>query len=442
MLPKFERCILSARWRFKSEISDTDHPMAKFLFTMMPANDLGLPTRMVPVARSLADRGHDVAVFNPAPAPAKLIADAGLKNPPFPARSVPVPATDLSVVSAAWDVEHMFAAAYADEEFVRAMTAAYVDVIRDFAPDVVVDSFDALSCLAARVLQVPQASILQGNFHPASPGFLWWQPVRPAGLPSAASVVNKVAAEYGIAPQPRCVDRLPGDFCLIVGTPETDPLPASANVTYIGPLVWQRADAVLPDWVASLSREQPVIWVYSGNPRYGSGPTPIDSIVVIRAAMAALGETPVQVVLTTGHQKIPSEFGELPSNFHHAAYVPGLAMAERSDLMVHHGGHSSVMSGLMSGTPAVIIPTITERESNARRLLALGAGEVVMSTNGADGEKYIDVAEFRDKVHRVLNEPSYRASAQRVAGSMRKYGGADEAARHLEKFASDSRRIL
>ena|ERR1039458_8410013 len=32
--------------------------MAKFLFTMLPANDLGLPTRLVPIARALADRGH------------------------------------------------------------------------------------------------------------------------------------------------------------------------------------------------------------------------------------------------------------------------------------------------------------------------------------------------------------------------------------------------
>jgi len=213
-----------------------------------------------------------------------------------------------------------------------------------------------------------------------------------------------VAGEYGLAPQPRFVDRLAGDFCLIVGTPETDPLPASANVTYIGPLVWQGLNAVLPDWVALLSREQPLIRVCSGNPRYAGagGSTPIDSIVVIRAVVAALGEAPVQVVLTTGHQKIPSKFGTLPRNFHHAAYLPGLAMTERCDLMVHHGRHGSVMTGLIAGPPAVISPTITERESNARRLVALDAGKTMMPTTGADGEKQIDVAEFSAKVHRVL----------------------------------------
>lgn len=412
--------------------------MAKFLFTMLPANDLGLPTRLVPIARTLSDRGHDVAIFNPSPAPAKLIADAGLKNLPMPPGPIPEPTMDLVEVSKTWDVEHMLAAFYADENYVRAMTAVYLDLIREEAPDVVVDSFDLLACLAARALHVPLATVLQGSFHPASRGFLWWEAERPSKLPSAAAVVNKVAAEYGLAPEPRCVDRLAGDFCMIVGTPETEPLPASANVSYVGPILWQRANAVLPDWVASLSREQPLIWVYSGNPRY-AGPgvaTPIDSIVVIRAAIAALGDGPVQVVLTTGHQEFPPELGRLPSNFHHAAYLPGVAMAERCDLMVNHGGHGSVMTGLMAGTPAVIIPTITERECNARRMVALGAGEIVMPSPGTEGEKQIDVADFGAKVHRVLNEPSYRVSAQRVADSMRKYGGAKEAADRLEAFAN------
>jgi UDP:flavonoid glycosyltransferase YjiC (YdhE family) len=410
--------------------------MAKFLFTMLPANDLGLPTRLVPIARVLADRGHDVAVFNPAPVPAKLIDDAGLKNLPMPSRPMPGSSDDLAQASSAWDVEQMFGALFGNEEFVRAATAANVDVVRDFNPDVIVDSFGLFSCLAARILQVPLASVLQGNFHSASDGFLWWKGGRPAGLPSAAPMINKVAEENGVAPVARCVDLLAGDLSLIVGTPETDPLPAGAGVAYIGPIVWQHGNATLPDWVAALGRDKPLIWVYSGNPRYANAPTPIDSIVVIRAAIAALANAPVQVVMTTGYQDVPEEFGTLPSNFHHAAYLPGRAMAEHCDLMVHHGGHSSVMTGLSAGTPAVIIPTITERESNARRLTALGAGEIVLPVDGADGEKHIDVADFSTKVHRVLNDATYLRSARRIAESMRKFGGAQEAAERIERFAA------
>jgi MGT family glycosyltransferase len=227
-----------------------------------------------------------------------------------------------------------------------------------------------------------------------------------------------------------------GDMSLIVGTPETDPVDANANVKWIGPMVFQRSGAELPAWINKLSRDKPLVWVYSGNPRYAPVTTPIDSIVVIRAAIEALANEPVHAVLTTGYQELPAEFGVLPKNFHLLDYVPGPLMAERSDLIVFHGGHSSVMTALMAGTPSVIIPTISERESNARRVASLGAGEVVLPVTDTDGEKRIDLADFASKVRQVLSDPSYRESAHRVAESMRKYGGAGGAAMTIEQFAA------
>lgn len=409
--------------------------MAKILFTMLPANDLGLPTRLVPIARTLADRGHDVGVFNPAPAPARLIEEAGLNTVPMPSRSLPDPPFNLAKARQAWDVEEFFGWLFDDEEFVRANTALHLDLIREFKPDVVVDSFGVFACLAARIAGVPLATVLQGNFHPESDGFRWWAGERPAGLPSITPLINKVACEYGLAPIARSVDLLAGDLSLIVGTPETDPVSQDARVTHIGPIVWQRGDPKLPSEIAALRSGTPVVWVYSGNPRYAPVPTAIDSIVVMRAAISALAGAAMNVVLTTGYQEVPAEIGRLPSNFHHAAYVPGRAMAERSDLMVHHGGHSSVMQSLAAGTPAVIIPTISERESNARRLLALGAGEMVLPSDGADDEKLVDVAEFTEKVHRVLHENRYRDAARNVAERMRQFRGAQEAADQIEVLA-------
>ncbi|MGB6696806.1 MAG: nucleotide disphospho-sugar-binding domain-containing protein [Terracidiphilus sp.] len=416
--------------------------MARFLFTMLPANDLGLPTRMVPIARALADRGHEVAVFNPAPAPQKLIGEAGLTSLPMPARPMPEAAMDLTMVAEGWDVEHFFGGVYLSEAYVRGAVAVYLDLVRNYVPDVVVDSFEPIACLAARIAKTPLATVLQGNIHPASRGFTWWEDERPANLPSGAAFFSSVAQEYGLAPVKRVVDLLAGDLSLIVGTPESDPVAADADVTYIGPMVFQRGDAELPAWVKELGgrdgdgRKRPLIWVYSGNPRYFTSATPVDSIVVIRAAIAALADEPVDVVLTTGYQELPEEFATLPKNFRHAAYVPGPLMAERCDLIVFHGGHSSVMTCLKAGTPAVIIPTITERVSNARRLAALGMGEVVMPVTDADGEKRVDVAEFSAKVKRVLSEPRYRETARREAESTKKYGGANAAAEKLEAFAA------
>ena len=98
---------------------------------------------------------------------------------------------------------------------------------------------------------------------------------------------------------------------------------------------------------------------------------------------------------------------------------------------------NAIALGPLVGTPAVIIPTITERESNARRVVALGAGEIVLPMDGVDGEKHIDVDEFSAKVQRVLNEPAYRQSGRRIAESMRQFGGAPEAANRIERFAAD-----
>jgi UDP:flavonoid glycosyltransferase YjiC (YdhE family) len=415
--------------------------MARFLFTMLPANDLGLPTRLVPIARILADRGHDVAVFNPAPAPAKLIEDAGLVNLPMPARPMPAIAGDMAGASAAWDVEEMFGHLFSDLDTLRAATLAHVDVVRDYAPDVVVDSFGLFTCLAARIAGVPLATINQGNFHPASDGFIWWKGQRPSGLPTAAAAVNTVLAENGLQPVERSVDLLAGDVSFIVGTPETDPVPSSSGATHIGPILWQRGNAELPSAIAELDPARPIVWVYAGNPRYfGPAATnPFDSIVVIKAAISAFGNAPVHVVLTAGFQDLPDEVGALPANFHRGTYLPGLAMAARADLMVHHGGHSSVTTGFAAGTPAVIIPTSTERESNARRAAALGTAELVLPVANGHAEKQIDLADFTTKVKRVLTDPSYRTSARRVADSMKNYGGATEAATRLEHFAASTR---
>ena len=43
--------------------------MSRFLFTTLFSNDLGLPSRTVPVALELVKRGHEVAFCNPEKAP-------------------------------------------------------------------------------------------------------------------------------------------------------------------------------------------------------------------------------------------------------------------------------------------------------------------------------------------------------------------------------------
>jgi MGT family glycosyltransferase len=174
-----------------------------------------------------------------------------------------------------------------------------------------------------------------------------------------------------------------------------------------------------------------VIWVYSGNPRYPLAGGSLDSIVVLRACVAALADEDVQVVLATGHP-LPEEVLPLLANFRHEPYVPGLAMAQRSDLLIHHGGYGSCQTGLHAGILAVIIPTFSERESNARRIAALGAGAVV-PVEESSGEKRVSAEELRAAVRRVLTDPSFTDNARQVGERLRAYGGAPRAARLIER---------
>ncbi len=406
--------------------------MPRFLFTSLFSNDLGLVTRTVPIASELASLGHEIAFCSPAQTPARLIEEAGFHNLQPNLRFIPTiwPPNTTEV----WNVDHFSAlTGNLDENWVRGNCEAFMELAAGFGADVIVDSWNLSACIAARVLGRPLVSVIQADMHPQSRGLIWWKEP-PPDVPTPVPVINKVLAEYGLAPIGSTGELHVGDLTLVVGTPETDPLPETADVTYIGPILWQTPQAELPDWANALSRRKPVVWVYTGNPSYGAHISWADSILVLHACIEALADQKVQVVLTTGHHALPENVTPLPANFHYEAYVPGLAMAERADLLVHHGGQGACLIGPYTGTAAVIIPTYSERESNARRMAALGVAELVLPAEDASGERRVPVEELRVKVKKVLSDPSFASNARQLGEKMRAYGGAAGAARRIDEF--------
>jgi hypothetical protein len=124
-------------------------------------------------------------------------------------------------------------------------------------------------------------------------GFIWWKP-HPEKVPSAVPAINRVLADFGVDQITRIEDLNIGDLTLIIGTPETDPLPVGAEGQYIGPVLWQNDNTSLPSWFDRLYAEKPIIWVYSGNPRYSKKATALDSEIILLASIEALAELDVQ----------------------------------------------------------------------------------------------------------------------------------------------------
>lgn len=441
--------------------------MKKFLFTALISNDLGLFTRSLPIACELRDRGHQVTFCNPAKAPSKVVSDAGFNNLPLKwnlcnflsgdfglfrfstlyelfrsghvKRDLGILISNLgsarrSSAAQYWNVDHVASVGMENENYVRAEVNAWMELIREYNPDAVVDFSNMGACIAARASHKPLITVIQADFHPQSLGFMWWKEP-PPDLPTAVPTLNKVLEELKLKPIHKAAELFVGEITLVVGIPETDPLPDTANVTYIGPVLWQRPNEILPHWYADLSATRPVIWLYPGNPQYIRGVgTAFDSKVVTLACVQALKDQPIQVVLSTGYHSLPKNALPLPPNFLHASFVPGLAMAERSDLMIHHGGYGSCQTGLFTGTPALIIPTYSERESNARRVAAVGAGDFVLPTAAdvSGRKKHVEAGEVRDRVNRILSDSSFKENAMRMRERLRSYGGASHAASLIE----------
>ena len=83
---------------------------------------------------------------------------------------------------------------------------------------------------------------------------------------------------------------------------------------------------------------------------------------MLDSAIAALAGADLDVIVGAGNQAL---LDSLPANFVAFDYAPGQALARRADVIIHHGGHGSTLTALAAGTPALIIPTYSERESNA-----------------------------------------------------------------------------
>lgn len=432
----------------------------RYLFTVLPTNDLGLLTRSLPVAKALQKRGYTVAFSHPAKAPRKLIADAGFENllPTHPLyeisfnglhwkdifsspvvkdhhggawaflteliTSIPYRAAPPS--SEIWNMDHAFAiTGLLNANFIKAQCEVYMNVMRAAAADVVVDFWNPFACIAARKLGIPLITINQGDALPGSKGFIWWKE-KPDDIPSVVPAINKVLRSFGLKEIERVEEITSGDLSLVTGMPETDPLPGDHH--YIGPLLWQDARMPKPAWLQDMPDDKPLIWLYTSNPSYSGRSKIFDSDKMLQPCFDALANEDYYVVVTTGHHPLPKSIS-VPSNFMRLPYVPGLFMAERSDLLIHHGGYGSCQTSLYSGTPSLIFPTFSERESNARRMKALGAAEFVLPAE-------YDAEVIRNKVKQVIHSPSYSMAAATHGRNLKSFGGITKVVEMIEQFTA------
>jgi len=232
---------------------------------------------------------------------------------------------------------------------------------------------------------------------------------------------------FGLPPLRCSVTELAGQMPLYLmpSTPEFDyqrgDLPSSVH--YVGPCLWDKpGKAPAPAWLADLPSGQPLIYVTEAT--IGT-----QEPFLLKAAVLAFQNQPVQVVMTTGKQRSESDLalGTLASNLRVETYVPQSDLLPKTAVMVTLGGSGGVLAALKAGVPLVVVPTEWDRPENAQRVVEAGAG-LRIAPNACTPER------LRAAVQTVLTDGSYRRNAERLAADFEQYKGPARAAELLESL--------
>jgi UDP:flavonoid glycosyltransferase YjiC (YdhE family) len=115
-----------------------------------------------------------------------------------------------------------------------------------------------------------------------------------------------------------------------------------------------------------------------------------------------------------------------------AGHVPHGPILPSVDVVVGHGGLSTITGALAAGTPLVIIPQGRDQDDNAERVHATGVG-LSLPRDAAP-------AAIAAAIRRVLHEPSFRIAAQRMGADIATAGRGAAAAAIVDRIAGASAR--
>lgn len=431
--------------------------MARFLITCWPF--VGHLYPQISVAHALRARGHRVAIYTHASA-RNVVESEGFTLFPFVqvdeqryerihALEAEVPATQpkyrtLSVAMQAY--RDMLAGSIPE------MVADLEPVIARWRPDVIITdpALWASILVVWELTGVPVALLTQmiGSMIPG-PDAPPWGP----GLPSprtfatrllarAAQVgvdvvaykmrrnVNRIRARYGLAPMGCSVNEFTGrlPLYLIPSVPALDynRRDQPANVHYIGPCVWTRpAGAPHVEWLNRLSADRPWVHITEGTAQY-------QEPFLLKAAARGLADLPLEVILTTGQfSRDPAALGlhSPAANVHVERWISHEDLLPRCAALVTTGGAATVLASLKAGVPLVVVPTFWDKSDNAQRVVEAGVGLRL-------APRHCTPDRVRAVVMRLLEEPSFRENARRMARRFAEAPGPAGAAELLERLAN------
>ncbi|MEZ4238081.1 MAG: glycosyltransferase [Myxococcota bacterium] len=381
--------------------------MARLLFVVPPLVGHVNPT--VAVASALRARGHDVA-WVAHPTAVRPLLPAGAELLPLPDEGHAEVAARAAAEGSA--VRGLASIQFFLERFLVPLAHHMVPGVRDavdaWRPDALIVDQQALAgAIVARERGLPWATSATTSAELVDPL---------ASFPKVAAwrtgLLRDLQAAHGLDP----VDE-PGwspHLVLVFSTPAlVGPGPWPPHWAFVGPAVAGRSPGGPFPWDAL--EDRPRVLVSLGTVSTTRQRRFYD--VVAEAVQGA----PWQTIVSAPQEMLP----EPPAGVLRFDRVPQLALLPHLHAVVTHGGHNTVCEALSHGLPLVVTPIRDDQPVVAHQVVQAGAG--LRLSFGR-----LRPAELRDALRRVLDDPSHREAAARVAESFRAAGGADAAALRVE----------
>ena len=351
---------------------------------------------LLPLAKALADAGHEVAIasgpdMRPRAEAAGFTAlQAGITPGTafgrladlFPDRVYDrlKPAEILG-----WYLPHLFG-----EVLAPAMLGDLGPLVREWRPDVILhDSWEFVGPLAAANAGIPSISQTLGIRHAERI------------LNDAAAAVAPLWRRRGLEPAPAA--GLYRSLCLDTTPPGFQPYESARYRNVMRPLrpvaLPPLSGEVLPQWIEH-RREVPLIHMTLGT-------NTNTDISMFRSVIDGVSDLDVDVLITIGFGKDLASLGPLASNVHVEEYVPQSLLLPHCSAVICHGGAGSTFSSLALGLPLLIMPQGADQYVIGDLVVAAGAGLCLVPSE-------VNPDTVRANVRTLLDEPARWEGARRL----------------------------
>lgn len=402
------------------------------------APSLAHVSRCLSVAEAWRERGHR-AIFAVGPERIEMVQGAGFTSHTLP--EVPG-ATFRTARGFRWLTPGYFATNLAAER----------RVLDEVEPDLVVFDFRFTTASSAQLAGLPSASILHGNglrlaLQPGGTArqlvgdrgdlrglaalrvrFLQWVfPFAFRAFMRRATRRLSAALEAHRLPQVTSpFEFLLGDEILIADIAPLlpDDLPPNGHV--VGPLFWSGWAGPAP-WLEELDG-RPLVYVTMGST--------IEASAALVKILAALRDAPYGIVASAGSLSLPPDL-QWPDHVRLFPTVPGATVAQRCSLIVHHGGHETLLQGLAAGVPSLILPANPDQILVAQEAVALGVGRSLWRPAifplGSQALEQITPEQIRSEIDSVLLDQGCARACEFLRQEIETHRGPAEAVAILEK---------